>query len=315
MQPRILVIKLSSLGDFIQALGAMAAIRRHHAGDHVTLLTTKPYRALAERSGLFDEIWIDPRASALRPDRWLPLIKRLREGGFARIYDLQWADRTGAYFRALKKPRPEWVGIVEGCSHRLAEPKARRHIRDRQAALLELAGIETVGPPDLRFLTADISHFGIERPYALLVPGSSPAHRRKRWPAARFGAVARALAEQGIAPVLIAGSAERAEAEAIAAACPEARDVDTGLEEIVELAKGACVAVSNDTGPAFLIEAGGCPLVLLYGAGSDSVKLAPRGQAVRVLRGAEVDDIDEAAVLAAVHEIMRGASADGRAKA
>ena len=34
---RILVIKLGALGDFVQALGPFAAIRRHHAGDRITL--------------------------------------------------------------------------------------------------------------------------------------------------------------------------------------------------------------------------------------------------------------------------------------
>src|SRR4051812_10811665 len=34
---RILVIRLSALGDFIQALGPIAAIRRHHTGDHLSL--------------------------------------------------------------------------------------------------------------------------------------------------------------------------------------------------------------------------------------------------------------------------------------
>jgi len=33
---KILVIKLSALGDFIQALGPFKAIRQHHATDHVT---------------------------------------------------------------------------------------------------------------------------------------------------------------------------------------------------------------------------------------------------------------------------------------
>jgi hypothetical protein len=33
---RILVIRLSALGDFIQSLGPFAAIRRHHRRDHIT---------------------------------------------------------------------------------------------------------------------------------------------------------------------------------------------------------------------------------------------------------------------------------------
>ena len=39
---RILVIKLSALGDFVQALAAMKRIREAHPGARITLLTTPP---------------------------------------------------------------------------------------------------------------------------------------------------------------------------------------------------------------------------------------------------------------------------------
>ena len=304
MQREILVIKLSSLGDFIQALGSLAAIRRYHEGDRVTLLTTKPLRELAERCGLFDEIWIDPRAPFWRPDLWLALRSRLSAQGFARIYDLQWSDRSSHYFRMLKRPRPEWVGVAPGCSHRLEDPSERIHIRDRQAKLLRLAGIEEVPAPDLSFLGSDVSRYGIEGPYALLVPGSSPGNRWRRWPIQRYVEVALALAERGIAPVLICGPAERDEAEAIASACPAAYDIQTNRDEIVELARGATLAISNDTGPCFLIGATGCPLIMVYGAGSDPVKLAPPGEHVIVVKHPSLDDLPLSDVLDAVDRIL-----------
>src|SRR5579863_8145465 len=52
---RILVIRLSAFGDFIQSLGPFAAIRRHHAGDRISLLTTRPFAGFAAELGLFDE--------------------------------------------------------------------------------------------------------------------------------------------------------------------------------------------------------------------------------------------------------------------
>src|SRR6266568_4059670 len=45
--PRILVIKLGALGDFVQALGPAAAIRAHHPEAAITLLTTAPFAELA----------------------------------------------------------------------------------------------------------------------------------------------------------------------------------------------------------------------------------------------------------------------------
>ena len=47
---RILVIKLGALGDVVQALGPMAAIRRHHADAHITALTAPAFAPLLEAS-------------------------------------------------------------------------------------------------------------------------------------------------------------------------------------------------------------------------------------------------------------------------
>ena len=56
MGANILVIKLGALGDMVQALGPMAAIRRYHADAWITALTTEPYVTFLEESGFFDSI-------------------------------------------------------------------------------------------------------------------------------------------------------------------------------------------------------------------------------------------------------------------
>ena len=48
---KILVIKLSALGDFVLALAAMKRIRQAHPKAHITLLTTPPFEALAKVPG------------------------------------------------------------------------------------------------------------------------------------------------------------------------------------------------------------------------------------------------------------------------
>ena len=64
-QDNILVIKLSALGDFIQALGPMAAIRKHHKNAKITLLTTQGFKRFAQECGYFDDIIIDQRPKLL----------------------------------------------------------------------------------------------------------------------------------------------------------------------------------------------------------------------------------------------------------
>ncbi|MBT3396405.1 MAG: ADP-heptose--LPS heptosyltransferase, partial [Alphaproteobacteria bacterium] len=76
---RILVIRHGALGDFVLSTGPFRAIRSHHLADHITLLTTSPFKELAETSGLFNDVWIDSRPSAFAPWKWFALRRQLRD--------------------------------------------------------------------------------------------------------------------------------------------------------------------------------------------------------------------------------------------
>ena len=300
---RILVIKLSALGDVVMSMGAFQAVRAHHPEAEIVLLTSQPYAALAAASGCFQDIWLDSRPGPFDLRGWLALARRLRRAGFARVYDLQRSQRSGWYFRLLGRPRPEWVGVVAGCSHRYRPPGGRGlHILDREAAQLALAGIAAVPPPDLSFLRAEVGRFGLPDEFALLVPGGARHRPAKRWPPERYAVLAGALAARGLTPVLLGTANEQDTLAAIAAACPAARDLcgRTALEDIAVLARGARAAVGNDTGPMHLIAAAGCPVVSLFSAGSDPAKVAPRGPSVAVLRRANLADLPLDEVLAAL---------------
>lgn len=301
---RILVIKLGALGDFIQALGPFAAIRRHHARDEITLLTTSPYVAMAQASGLFDSVATTERLPWWRFGAWLGLRSWLRGEGFQRVYDLQTSDRSSALFRLMKPGSgPEWSGIARGCSHPHANPRRDlMHTVDRQREQLQAAGIADVPAADLSFLKADLSRFGLPARYALLVPGGSAKRPEKRWPADHYVALARLWLAQGILPVVLGGRDELALAEAIAGLANGGRSLagETSLAEIAALARGAAGAVGNDTGPMHVIAAAGCPAVVLFSAASDPALCAPRGASVTVLRRDRLGDLPAAEVAAAL---------------
>lgn len=306
-RPRILVIKLGALGDFLMALGPMQAIRRHHPDAELVLLTRSAYRDLGESTGLFQAVWIDP-APRWSPVAWLRWRSRLRAAGFARVYDLQTSDRTAGYFRLVRSgATPEWSGKVEGASHRHVYPADHRmHTIDRQRAQLALAGIAAVPLPDLSFLDGDLAGFGLPERFALLIPGSSPERPGKRWPAERYGMLARHLADIGVLPVIVGGPAEAGEAQAIRAAEPSALDLTgrTDLGQLAALARRAVAAVGNDTGPAHLAALAGCPTVALFSAASDPAKTAPRGAEVRELRSADLADLRVERVIAALDGLI-----------
>jgi ADP-heptose:LPS heptosyltransferase len=291
---RILVIKHGALGDFVLAMGPFKAIRRHHGDAHVTLLTTAPYAGLGGTCGYFDEVWVDSRPRFWNARAWLSLAMKLRRRRFDRVYDLQTSDRTALYYRLLAGRRPEWSGVVRGCSHPHANPRRNAmHTVERQAEQLSVAGIADTPSMDLSWAKADVGRFALSGCYALLVPGGSAHRPEKRWPRTRFTALARHLAAEGLRPVLIGAAAERETLERIASNCGEALNLAgrTNFEEIVELARSAAIAVGNDTGPMHLIAAAGCPCVVLFSQASDPARTVPRGPSVEVLRRSSLADL------------------------
>ncbi|GIL39999.1 glycosyltransferase family 9 protein [Roseiterribacter gracilis] len=300
---RILVIRLSAFGDIVLAFPAFQAIRRHHPDAHITFLTTAPFAALAKRAPWFDEVWIDDRPRWRDPLGWLRLRRRLREGRFNRVYDLQTQGRTNLYFRLFwPGPVPEWSGIAPGASHPHRDPKRTTlHASDLYAGQLRDAGIAQVPPADLGWLDADLARFELPPRFALLVPGAAAHRPEKRWPAERYGEAAVALAAQGLVPVILGGASEVEAARVICAACPGARDLTTrtDLFEIGALARRAVLAIGNDTGPMHLIAAAGCPSIVLFSHASDPARAAPRGAAVTILRVQDLRGLSTEAVLKA----------------
>ncbi len=317
----ILVLKLGALGNIVLSLGAFAAIRQHHPDARITLLTTAPYADWLAGAPWFDRVLVDTR-----PAWWdLPNVLRLRRmlcgGEFDRVYDLQTSGRSSHYFRLFPRAaRPEWSGIAPGCSHPDRDPdRGRMHDIDRQHGQLCQAGIADIPPADLSWCRGDIARFALPRPFALLVPGSSPHRPVKRWPAAHYRALAAWLTRQGIAPVVLGTAGERALADEICAgptsqgagptiqrAGPTsqgagatgqgagARDLtgQTSFGDLADLGRVATMAIGNDTGPMHLLAAAGCPSLVLFSGDSDPARCAPRAPpgapGIRVLRRADL---------------------------
>lgn len=283
MTRRILVIKLAALGDFVQAFGPFAAIRQHHPGVEITLLTTRPFAALAADSPWFDRVWSDGR-----PDWWdvaavLRLAQKLREAGFERVYDLQTSGRSSRYRRFVGS-RAEWSGIARGASHPDADPR-RDHIHtiERQRGQLLAAGITAFPEPAMDWLDSDISGLGLPAEFTLLLPGASPTRPGKRWPAVRFGELAARL---GGLSVVCGVASEGGLAQEIRRHAPDTLDLTgrTDLRQLAAVARRARLAVGNDSGPTHLAAAVGCPTIALFGGESDPALCAPRGRAATILR-------------------------------
>jgi ADP-heptose:LPS heptosyltransferase len=316
---RVLVIKLGALGDFVQALRAMAEIRRAHPKAKITLLTTPPYVELAQASGYFDAVDAGGRPRGLTG--LLGLAARLRFGGYQRVYDLQTSSRSRSYFYAFAPFFPEWSGISPGASHRHRNPRRdQMQTLDRLWDQIAEAGVVEPLPegqapgPDLSFAIAAADRqkptlqerLQIPSPYALIAPGASPGRPKKRWPLHGFVELAKALEGMGLTPVVVGGQQEIALGEAIARAAPSTV-VATGrthLAELAALGSRAALLVGNDTGPTYLAAFAGAPALVLFSSDSDPTLCAPRTPGIKVLQRDDLADLEASEVIKAAQVLL-----------
>ena len=142
----------------------------------------------------------------------------------------------------------------------------------------------------------------------LLVPGAAPHRTAKRWPAARYGELARRMGGPGGFTVQLIGGPDEVDlGRAIEDEAPDVINLigHTDLAGVAALGAQAGLAIGNDTGPIHLIAATGTPTMVLFSADSDPELCAPRGQ-VAILREANLADLTVNTVFDAAIELLDG---------
>jgi ADP-heptose:LPS heptosyltransferase len=314
---QVLVIKLSALGDFVLALGAMRAVREFHPSARITLLTTPPYEAFAKLCPYVDAVETDGRPEGMKAAA--ALISRIRRASYDIIYDFQTSGRTKNYFTFLSRGgrAPLWSGDHPRCAFFHDNPsRAGMHTIDRLAEQLEVAGVAPQGRmparsaplPDLGWVRPRLgnpprlnpAYFGLTTPYMLLIPGASAHREAKRWPSAHYAGLAKRIADEGITPAILGGRAEGQIAQDIVRLEPRAKSLvtRTDLFQIVTLAETALFVVGNDTGPMHMATLAGAPGIALFAlTESNPDHSAPRGPNTVIVNSAptlpelSVDDV------------------------
>jgi len=122
-------------------------------------------------------------------------------------------------------------------------------------------------------------------PLVILNPGAGWG--AKRWPAERYGAVARVLAGKGFQVVINVGPGEEQLAQEVSGASGGVSlPVSPHLDELIALTRRASLVIAGDTGPLHLASALGIPVVGIYGP-TDPARNGPFGGKFRVLRHPE----------------------------
>jgi ADP-heptose:LPS heptosyltransferase len=275
---KALLVRLSSIGDVVHTLPALAAL--HRAGWDTGWVVEPPSRVLLEQNPLLDQVIAAPSRRAFDWVRAFAALGAVRARRYDIALDFQGLWKSAAWARLSGAARVvgwERAARREAGSARLLRETVTRisvgHVIDKNLALLAALDIDAVG---LREFPLPFSAEAVARVDAFLQgssgeglvvlnPGGGWAS--KLWPAERFGQLARELRSLGCRPLVSFGPGEEDLALRVVAASDGAatRSFPTTLLDYVELVRRARLVVAADTGPLHLACAVGTPVVALFG--------------------------------------------------
>ncbi len=305
---RILVIRLSALGDIVLCFQAFHEIRLAHPNAKIALLTMPAFAGFARSMPWFDEVLIDERAPAWRLDAWWSLVASVRRFNPTRVYDLQGKRRQNILFALTGGPfGREWSGAAPFGSHgRMEPPPTDIHFTDFVADQLRRAGVPPAPPFDLGWLDAPLDGLTLPPRYIVTVPGCGAGRDYKRWPVERYAELARRFQARGIGAVAIGTATDVETIAALRSLAPEVVDLGgrTSLLQLGSLARRSVGVVGNDSGPTHLMAAVGAPTLALISERVNAVWSAPRGLRARGLQGRPLAALGVDEVLLALDALL-----------
>jgi len=311
---RILIVRLSSMGDIIHALPAAAALRQARPSALIGWLVEERWMELlcsrqaaaasfprCARKPLVDVVhaanlgaW---RQAPFSDETWketAALLREIRGAAYDSVFDLQGAVRSavlaqfsGAANR-IGSERPRELPASLFYTRRV--PVSGRHVVEQACGIVSSIAGDRRPPPAAQlpvdpsceaWCDALLQSRGVHS-FALLCPGAGWG--AKCWPPERYGQAARAMAVHGLRTLINAGPGEEGlarEVEAAAGGCGQT--VVCSVGELIALTRRAKLFIGGDTGPLHLAAALQRPVVGIFGP-TDPARNGPYGTASIVLR-------------------------------
>ncbi len=284
---RVLVIRLDAIGDFVLWSGAARALREWLGPDtHVTLAANAAWADLARDADVADEVWPVRRGALETDGRYRASMRARVSGGrfsiainprFTRemLFGdsmIRWSrakERIGMQGESVLLPPRErqwadgWYTTLYPTAHKFM------HEAERHVDFLQAMGVPVTNPPRpyLRVPRLPFDSDGLlaNKYFVVFVGASLPEHR---WPAARFGEVARAIQQRTQwQPVLLGDVADQALTASVAAMLPNALNLAgvTSVPVFASVIQHAKLVLTNDTSAVHLAAATGVHAVCIAG--------------------------------------------------
>jgi lipopolysaccharide heptosyltransferase I len=285
---RILIVKLSSIGDVIHTLPALAELRRHFPLAEISWIVERSSAPLLRQNPLLDHlIEIDTRAWRREwpaPRTWraiLSVIERLRSHQFDVGFDFQGLLKSGFVLHLSGARRR--IGFETACMREKASlmflteqvpVSDDGHVIEKNLQLVRVLGLEPgaayefpmhIPEEDRHIVDRKLRLIGADR-LALINPGG--AWKGKRWSPESYAAICDFLFEGYglVALVTHAPDEEELAREVVSGAIhSSAIPFSCTLRQLAALADRAALFVGGDTGPLHVAAARGTPIVAIFG--------------------------------------------------
>ncbi len=254
----VLIIKHGSLGDLIQANGAIADIKNTHKSSKVFLLTSRIYTDFMSGCPHLDGVIIDKRLPRWNLFYLLNLKNLLKKYNFSHIYDLQNSNRT-KFYRKFIINKPIWSSTETSLdTGERKEDFDKSPVLDRMEIQLKKSGVKTnfIKKIDLSWSYMDVTKI-LKRhtlgEFILIFPFCSKKHPQKKWP--YFKELVNKLKDKynNKYSVLIApGPGEIEEAKKLNGKVVLENEQSISLNQLISLINKSKFIIANDTGPAHI---------------------------------------------------------------
>lgn len=288
---RILLVRLSAIGDIVFASPLVRAFRRHYPEAQISWLVQPEYRGLLEGHPELDQVIVWPVAEwrgLWQGRRWRELWWRvqefrreLREHAFDLAVDLQGLLKSGLLTWLSGARERIGLGSREGSRFLMTRIVDRggdpERIGSEYLFLATTLGLPTNGfAMEVGLTEADeadardrVLREGLRGGYAALCPFTTRA--QKHWLNERWAELtARLQTELGLPSLLLGAPGDREAADTLVRAGGAAGAASfvgkTSLRQAAALVKGARLVIGVDTGLSHMGIAFGRPSLLLFGS-------------------------------------------------
>ena len=299
----ILIIKHGSLGDLIQANGAINDIKSYYQNRKVFLLTSIPYSIFMSECPYIDGVIIDKRLPRWNLFYLYNLKKILKKYNITKVFDLQNSSRTTFYKRFILN-KCEWSSTETTLEKGQKKSDFDKYpVLDRMEKQLKMSNIPTqyIKKIDLSWAFQDISRLVKQyanNDYILVFPFCSKKHLNKKWP---FFKNLISLIKQEYKnnyPVLVApGPKEIEEANELNAKTVLDNEKPINIKMLISLINNAKFIIANDTGPAHIASHLNKKGLVLFGSHTSAKKVSIENSNFKAISVKKLKELDAMTVL------------------